>query len=58
MEEIGDLPNSELSPGQPDKCKGAGGHTTATGQPIGVLCDECDFMMDCIESGKWGQEAR
>ena len=58
MEEIEDLPNSELSPGQPDKCKGAGGHTPATGPPIGALSDECVFIMAGIESGKWGQEAQ
>lgn len=44
----------ELSPGNPDQCKGNGEHFTESGQPIEICCDECDYQVLCFD--KYGQK--
>lgn len=46
-----DITGIELTPGEPDVCLGNGEHIDETGELIECCCDECDYLMACME--KW-----
>ena len=50
-EKVIDITGVELTPGNPDECLGNGEHVDGDGMPIECCCDECDYLMACME--KW-----
>ncbi len=49
-EYIIDVTGIVLTPGDKDgKCKGNGNHKNLWGKEIECCCDECDYLMWCVE---------
>ena len=40
----------ELTPGNLSACLGNGEHINEEGSPIECCCDECDYLMLCLEN--------
>ena len=51
-----DITGIELTPGEPDVCLGNGEHIDEDGELIECCCDECDYLMACME--KWEKEKK
>ena len=49
---VTDITGIELTPAHPEICKGNGETVDENGQLISCCCDECDYLMDCMEAGK------
>ena len=52
-EKVIDITGVELTPGNPDECLGNGEHLDNVGVLIECCCDECDYLMACME--KWDE---
>ena len=49
-----DITGIELTPGNGGKdCKGNGQHLDENGNPYECCCDECDYMICCLDES-WG----
>lgn len=48
-EPIIDISGTELTPGEPDKCRGNGTTLDEQGELIECCCDECNYLMLCTE---------
>lgn len=49
-EKIIDVTGVELTPGKPKECLGNGEHFDENGNEIECCCDECDYLMLCLEN--------
>ncbi len=51
-EKIIDVPGVELTPGNMSACLGNGKHLDEDGIFIECCCDECDYLILCLENEK------
>lgn len=49
-EKIYDVTGVELAPGNMSICLGNGEHINEEGSPVECCCDECDYLMLCLEN--------
>ena len=45
-----DVTGTELTPYQPELCKGNGKTLDENGELIECCCDECDYLMGCLKA--------
>ena len=49
---VTDITGVELTPRHPEICKGNGKTVDESGKPIECCCDECDFLIGCMEADR------
>ncbi|MBQ7976073.1 MAG: hypothetical protein IJ300_10360 [Clostridia bacterium] len=47
---IVDVTGVELTPGNMEECLGNGEYVDKEGNPIECCCDECDYLILCLEN--------
>lgn len=55
-EKIIDVTGVELTPGDMSACLGNGEHFDENGNPIECCCDECNYLILCLENEKRSSE--